>query len=86
MTSFEVKTLRAACKQAKRAHVFPDFRKSYRQYRMSGDSVKEAAWRALYDWDALDLKLVDDGEAGFVYKKYHPEVFDEKGPFFLRDE
>jgi hypothetical protein len=55
MTSQEVRNLRAACKQAREAGVFPDFRRSYRQYRMSHESVREAAWRACYDWDALNV-------------------------------
>jgi hypothetical protein len=71
MTSFEVRILRGGCKQAKMARIFPDFRKSYRQYRMSGVSVRRAVWCALYDWDALDLELVEgkgvDGEMSFLF-------------------
>jgi hypothetical protein len=55
MTSKEVGILRSACKQARKAGVFLDFRRSFRQYRMSGDSVEKASWRACYDWDALDV-------------------------------
>ena len=55
MTSKEVGILRLACRQARKAGVFLDFRRFYRQYRMAGDSVETACWRALYDWDALDV-------------------------------
>ena len=67
MTAIEVRTLRAAFKQASRAHVPREFRRSYRQHRMSGDSVEAAAWCALYDWDALDI-VVDGGEVALGYK------------------
>ena len=67
MTAIEARTLRAACQQARDAHVSREFRRSYRQHRMSGDSVAGAAWCALYDWDALDV-VVDGCGVGLGYK------------------
>ena len=55
MTVQEVTILRAACRQARKEHVFSEFRSTFRIYRMFGDSVEKAAWRALYDWDALNV-------------------------------
>lgn len=56
----EITILRAACQQARKAHVFPDFRSTFRSLRMSGDSVQKAAWSALYDWDALDVVVNEE--------------------------
>ena len=67
MTAIEAKTLRAAFRQVSRAHVSREFRRSYRQHRMSGDSVEGAAWCALYDWDVLDV-VVDGRGVGLGYK------------------
>lgn len=60
MTVQEITILRAACRQARKAHVFSDFRSAFRCNRLSGDSVERAAWSALYDWDALDVVVNGD--------------------------
>lgn len=53
MTDYQ--TLRAALRQARKAGLMQEFRDGYRRYRTDMDSVWDACWYALYDWDMLDL-------------------------------
>jgi hypothetical protein len=51
----DLQILRTAIKQAKHVGLLQEFRDGYRGYRENGDSVREACWCALYDWDMLDI-------------------------------
>jgi hypothetical protein len=58
----ELTYLRAAIRAAGRVGLSGEFSEGYRSYRADGRGVQDAAWRALYDWDALDeIRVNGDG-------------------------
>lgn len=70
----ELTYLRAAIREAKREGLFQEFSLLYRSYRSHGDNVFKAAWQALYDWDILDVSVVNkDGSVSLGLKMGNKE-------------
>ena len=54
----ERRVLVSAILRARRCGLPTEFRDGYRRYRAAGDSVAEACWCSLYDWDMLDVEQI----------------------------
>ena len=51
----ELSYLRRAIMVSKKERLFVEFSDGYRMYREEGSGVKDATWKALYDWDMLGV-------------------------------